>query len=427
MLVMEGGRARISPETARLLTVLAVSLAVLWALARVRFPARAAAANPVAPVLAQLAPDPPLVGIANAIAELLPAVSPLIAPVVWQSTDGATTVLAALRFRDDLAVLIAPAAGSVADETALVASDPGTGMTVLRLDKTPKSPPAVRVSTDGHIAVQYVFSTDLSSGELMLRPMLTGPLTLVNWPGWREPAASLPRAAADAGAYVFTDDGSLAGVVVTQNGRVGLASAEAVLAKANALALRGPRASADLGITVQALTAPLQAALGTSAALAVAFVDPDGPAAFQLASGDAIEALDGVPIDSLAAWRSAVAERAAFDTLHLKIRRDGEPLEAWITAAAAPENKIEAGSAHPLGLMLKRTPIGAEVLRVDPGSAGERAGIRPGDVISRIGTTGTPPPSDVLQQFAASGEGRPVLAVVSRGGSQLLAAFERIW
>src|SRR6478672_11624419 len=86
-------------DTRLLLAIVLISVALLWVLARIRFPERPSTPNPVPPVLAQLAPSSAFDDIVAAVSRLQPRLAPALAPV-----DGAT----ALRFREDLAVAVLP-------------------------------------------------------------------------------------------------------------------------------------------------------------------------------------------------------------------------------------------------------------------------------------------------------------------------------
>jgi len=82
-------------------------------------------------------------------------------------------------------------------------------------------------------------------------------------------------------------------------------------------------------------------------------------------------------------------------------------------------------AAQALGLRVRTRPrVGAEVIAVEEPSAAARAGLRPGDVITRFGEKTSPTAEDIRRAFAAEGSG-PVLAAVGRGDQHLLVAIER--
>src|SRR6478735_3256954 len=107
MPVMERRRPRVSRETRQLLGIVAVSVVVLWALARIRYPQQAPTPNPVPPVLAQLVPPSPFDSVATSVADVTPQVEPLVMPLTFRDPEtGASHVRAGLGFREGLAVTI---------------------------------------------------------------------------------------------------------------------------------------------------------------------------------------------------------------------------------------------------------------------------------------------------------------------------------
>ena len=71
---MQLNRPAVSRDTRQLLAIVLIALAVLWVFARIRFPNRAPTANPVPPVLAQLAPASAFDDMVGAMAQLEPRV-----------------------------------------------------------------------------------------------------------------------------------------------------------------------------------------------------------------------------------------------------------------------------------------------------------------------------------------------------------------
>ena len=69
---VKSNRPSVSRDTRLLLGIVLASIALLWVLARIRFPDRVPTSNPVPPVLAQLAPPSPLDEIAESVAQLQP-------------------------------------------------------------------------------------------------------------------------------------------------------------------------------------------------------------------------------------------------------------------------------------------------------------------------------------------------------------------
>jgi S1-C subfamily serine protease len=65
------------------------------------------------------------------------------------------------------------------------------------------------------------------------------------------------------------------------------------------------------------------------------------------------------------------------------------------------------------------------VVRVQPGSAGHRAGLAVGDVITVFGEILVPTPSQVTRSFAAMREGERQIVGVTRGDAHIVTALER--
>jgi len=87
---------------------------------------------------------------------------------------------------------------------------------------------------------------------------------------------------------------------------------------------------------------------------------------------------------------------------------------------------LEQGKAVPhawLGLRdgvdSTASPDGARIAQVYPGSPAERAGLRPGDLIERIGETQVQDPQDVASAVSSHRPGETVEVVVQRGGRTL--------
>jgi S1-C subfamily serine protease len=106
----------------------------------------------------------------------------------------------------------------------------------------------------------------------------------------------------------------------------------------------------------------------------------------------------------------------------LTIRRLGEMREVRLTAAAMPDT---AGD-RPLGLTLRAIrDVGAEIVRVAPGSAAFRAHLQVRDVITLIGDVDSPTPAQVSRAFAALPNDRSVVAAVTRGEQHFIVALGR--
>jgi serine protease Do len=329
-------------------------------------------------------------------------------------------VRAGLPFRDGLALTSAPAGAPRSEGAELVAMDRVSRLALVRVSANPAP---VRVwSRPRTAAARYLVAADMSSGELFLRPVFVGPLTDVRAPAWRGDIWALSETTdLSDGTFVFALDGSLAGLAVTAADGRALVPADTLLAAAGALAQSERPPCGDLGIQVQALLPRVKEAIGSDGALAVAWVDPRGPAAGQLATADVLQALDGETVNSIDDWRARMERVAPGELVQLRVQRGGQAIDVAVTAREKPA----AADERALGLRLRnRNNLGAEVTAVDRGSAAARAGVVPGDLITMIGEVPAPTPDDVRRVFKAAA-GRPVLAAVTRGDDHLLVALEK--
>jgi len=110
------------------------------------------------------------------------------------------------------------------------------------------------------------------------------------------------------------------------------------------------------------------------------------------------------------------------ETLGLRVRRRGEIREVALVAnaPAAPP------ASRSLGLTLRaRTKIGAEVVRIERGSAADRAGLTIGDVITLVAEVSAPTPAQVMRSYTSMGQGERVIVAVTRGDAHFVTTFER--
>ncbi|MDB5305028.1 MAG: protease Do [Phycisphaerales bacterium] len=142
---------------------------------------------------------------------------------------------------------------------------------------------------------------------------------------------------------------------------------------------------------------------------------PNTPATGKLQEGDIIESIDGKPVKNVLALRNAVAATSPNTDLKMTVFREGKDQDITLkigeqpedlTAVASTRGQPHGGSAgasassEALGMSFTNPTDelaekygfgdarnGALVTRVQPRSAADRAGIRPGDVIARVGNT----------------------------------------
>jgi S1-C subfamily serine protease len=424
-------RPRISRETRLLLVTAILAVAALWVLARVRFPDRPAAPNPVQPFLTQLTARPTFGDLAEEISQLQPRLEPLLfladgAPRAGGAAPGSPHDLRlALRIRDDLAAVLLDGADRTAgtDMRQHVAGfDPASHLAIVRVPGPPAPPPVPWRPAEPR-RPRYLIATDISTTAPSLRPVFVGSLEPIASPVWGGQIWLAPaHATLVPGSFVFTSDGLLAGLVVQHDGGRAIVPGEVLLAEAERLVIPIAGPPGDLGVTVQALTPPVSRATGAASGVVVTWVDPSGPSAEALAAGDVIEAADDVEMPTPLHWDTRTSRLTAGETIAVRVRRGGELAEVPLTAARASSVAATAS----LGLTLRAVPgAGSEVVRVEPGSVAESAGLAAGDLLTRVGGAAAPSPAAIRAAFDATLNGEAVLVAVTRADTHHVTALEK--
>jgi serine protease Do len=193
-----------------------------------------------------------------------------------------------------------------------------------------------------------------------------------------------------------------------------------------------------IGATIQDMTPEIADSLGLPAhqGALVADVTTDGPGARAgLQSGDIIMKVDGSSISSAADLTRRVAVARAGDEIRLDVRRNGAMRQISIRSGTRPseatlalnDNDGSAGRAGGLGLMVEPNPGGGvrveQVLR--DSKAGER-GVRPGDVIERIGSRPVNSAADISKAITEARENhrKDLFVALSRQGRHLFLPVE---
>ncbi len=408
-------RPSVSRETRRLLLAGALAVAALWLLARIRYDDRPLTPNPVPAVFSQLAAPPSYDDLAETLAQLQARLEPSLVPFELPSSGlGAVERRAALRWRDGVAVVVATL-GDGADEPAdarVIARDPGTGLAVVRVTSPAPVSEPIAWAPRRERQPRYLFASEVTAAGVTLRPVYVGALDAVDSPSWPEPVWAVPPGASlSPGTLVFSSNAEFAGVTVAHGTGAAIVPAAVVLRAATRLLETPGRGGGTLNVEVQPLTPPVAALTGATQGVVVTWVPPGGDAA-ALQVGDVVDAVNGQPITTPQHWQARSAALAAGDSATLRVRRNGQVLSVTMTTTA------RAAASRTLGLTVRPAPgAGVEVTKVDRGSAGARAGVRRGDVITRVGATAGPTPAQLTRAFAALGEGQQVMLAVTRGDS----------
>ncbi|MBB5691656.1 Do family serine endopeptidase [Roseomonas alkaliterrae] len=186
-----------------------------------------------------------------------------------------------------------------------------------------------------------------------------------------------------------------------------------------------------LGVSLQPMDAEMAAALGTAEAKGALInaVEPGSPAARAgLRAGDVVTAIDGRAVETPRDLAAGVADVPPGRTATLAILRDGASTEARVEIGSHPANAVPAAKPGQPALGLGLAPRqggGAEIARVEPGSAAAERGLAPGDVVLRAGEREVRSPQDVAEAIAAArAAGRPSVALqIERDGRSRFVAL----
>jgi len=402
-----------------------LAIVALWVLARIRFPDQPATPNPIPTLLSQLSPTPRFENLAGELAELQKRLADswlVILASARPDENGEPSALAlpALRLRSDAALVLLVGGARLQDQE-IIAADRVTGLAVVRAGTGPSGPGLSPWSPPSLDSPRYLMATAATPAGIALRPVLVPSLFQTRSPAWSGPIWAVPEGTdLDAGSFVFTTAGELAGLVVSEPFGPAIVPGDVVTTDAARLLERGPTASEDLRIEVQPLTPALAKVTGVSAGVVVAWVDPKGPAAPHLMPGDVIETFNGEPLRSVRDW-DVQASRFSTGSVNLLVRRRGEQLDVRLTPTA-----LRPPPSSSLGLTLSSLPgVGAAVVRVDVGSAAHAAGLREGDVITLAGSLRASTPADIRAAFESTRPGDGILLALTRGSTHRVLAVTK--
>ena len=421
---------RLSRETRHLLTAALIALVALWVLARVRFPDRPVTPNPIPPLLTQLSARQGLTDLASEVARLRTRLSgTLLALPSYTAISPALAgpddpVPPALRIRSDLAITLVsrPLRERQLGNPEVLAADRATGLIVVRVDPDPAAFLPAPWAPEPLDLPRFLLATVVSSDRVSLAPVFVSGLSSRRSAAWSTPVWSAPSDVdLPSGTILFTPAGELAGALLRLDAEPIIVPGETLLADAQRLLERGRATPGDIGIRAQELTPRLAQAARASTGVIVSWVAPDGPAGKLVIPGDVIEALNGTPLETFEQWDVRSNRLTAGERAMLQVRRHGATQQVEIvTSTAGPP----PAHARTLGLTLRSLAgLGSEVLRVEPGSAAQEAGVLTGDVITMIDGARQPSPARIRRAYADAERTQSLIVAVRRGDGNVVLAL----
>ena len=426
-----GSRTR---ETRLLLVTIAVSVGVLLLLAKFRFPSDASG-RPVdkAPApLERLAAQATYDELASIMADL----ERRITPRVWimRSDGGANpaALVVAPRLTPDRAVALLDVGETLESATEgtgaqIVAQDVVRGVAVIRVPAVDDGAVPIRMGTP-RAGPRYVGVVEATTNGPTLRPVYVGRMELIPDPrtGAQQLSLAALQHALTRGAAIFTLDGEFLGLVRNSGVAATVVTAEFLRAAADGAQPATNQPRGLLGLEVEPLTPALARPTGAERGVVVSFVDPRGPSAKAVQSGDVIQEIDGTPVAGIAAFRQQETSRAPGARVAIQGVRRGSPLWITVTAADAAAAGAAAGQPQDPGFVGRQVPgAGLEVVIVSARSAAGLAGLEPGDLIVAVDGQAGPGSAEIARRYRAADAGTSLLVTVQRGQRHRVLALEK--
>jgi PDZ domain-containing protein len=417
-------RPRVSRETRQLLLAALIALLALWVLARIRFPGQPPSPNPIPSLLPQLSVAPRFANLAGEIAELQRRFGTAWLAIPVSATDSTiengARHLTAMRLSNDTAVMLLRSGDRMQNDHDLFATDRVTGLAIVRADETPSRAEIARWMPPGLDGPRYLMATIGTPAGVSLRPVLVGALHEIESPAWPGPIWSVPEGTdLAASAFVFTTSGEIAGLVAREPPGLAIIPWDIVLAEATRILERGRAPALDLGVEVRPLTPALTQATGAARGVVVAWVDPRGPMARQIAVGDVVQSINAQAITHVRDWEVTTGRLTAGNAT-FGVRRRGKSMEIGVTLAAAGTSTVTVS----LGLRMRDVPgVGTTILRIDPRSAANAARLQEGDIITLAGDITAPTAAQIGDAFRSARTGEAIMLAITRGRTHLVVGL----
>lgn len=419
-------------ETRLLLGTIVVSVLVLVVLARFRFPeetARDTAEATPAP-LERLAARATFDELAAIMTDLERRLTPRLITVDVQPERTSGPLALALRMTPDRAVLLLDSGEMLTPprtpDYSLIGRDATRDLAVLAVPQMADG--AVTPRTGGpRTGPRYVAVVEPSEQGPVIRPVYLARTDIIQDPRSNNSLhrVAVVQQALPRGSALFTLAGTFIGIVSAGGRTATVIPAESLIAAALSVQ-PGAEVRGDFAIEVQALSPALAKASGTNAGVIVSYVHPQGPAAGLLESGDAIVAVDGVNVTTVAGFMRLEQSKPPGTPATLRIVRRGKPLDVSVTPRDATGAPLPPATTTDPGMVLRSVPnFGAEVVAVRPGGAAARAGLAVGDVVVRLNGRDSPTSAELVRAYRNATPGSALLLTIQRGTQHLVVALEK--
>ncbi len=419
-------------ETRLLITTIVLSIAMLLLLARFRFPeesAGAAAEAPAAP-LERLAARATYDELASIMADVERRIASRVEVLRIQPERTPGGYVAAPRVAADRAVILLRAneqvvAGASAEPPHVIGRDDPRELAVVAVPARPEDVVTPRAGPP-RPGPRYVAVVEATRTGPAVRPVYVGRMDLTLDQRLNAPMLSivaLPQTV-PSGAALFALDGAFIGIANERGGAVSVIPAES-LATLAAAAQQPPSTPADIGVSVQVLTAALARASGAERGAMINYVEPHGPSAGVLATGDVIQRIDGTGVTTVAGFQQVVRSRQPGRPVTIDAVRQGKAFQASVRAVEA--GVLQAGdTGADAGFVLRPAgDVGLEVVAIEPHSAAARADLAPGDIIVAVDGRSVTSPAALAQQYRSAPRGAALLLTVRRTTTQRMLALEK--
>ena len=341
----------------------------------------------------------------------------------------------------------------------VVGTDPASDLAVVRVDA--KGLPTVGYGDSNAVKVGDVvlaFGNPLGVGQTVTMGIVSakGRATGVGDGSYEDfLQTDAPINQGNSGGALVDTAGRLVGInaqiVSPSGGNIGLGFAiPSAMARAVAdqLITDGVVRRAKLGVVAQSLSPDLAASLGLPDAhgALVSRVEDGSPAAKAgLRQGDVITAIDGTPVADANVLRNTVAGLRPGSATTLAVQRDGQRKEFTAHVVQREDERPARASTRggdddhaDAAVGMTVAPVTAELARelrvkasdgiavmdVDPDGAAAAAGLRPGDVITRVNGKEVHSVAALKSALDASGS-KPALVLVTRQGESVFVALSR--